>query len=75
MNRKYDNGTRAFIWNAFNDVFYCLISPGVVFYGAPSVRGRVRRLCSSLGETSEARIDSPRLESKHATIIQVKPLY
>ena len=48
MNREYDNGTRAFIWNAFNDVFYCLISPGVVFYGAPSVRGRVRRLCSSL---------------------------
>ena len=75
MNREYDNGTRAFIWNAFNDVFYCLISPGVVFYGAPSVRGRFGRLCSSLDETQEAGRDSPVLRSKHATIIHVKPLY
>ena len=47
QSEDYDNGTRAFIWNALNDFFFCLLSPMVLLYGAPSVRWKVTRLLRS----------------------------
>ena len=40
QSEEYDNGTRAFIWSAITDIFFCVICPGAVLYGAPSVRWR-----------------------------------
>lgn len=44
QSKEYDNGTRAVMWNAIIDIFYCLLCPGVVFYGAPTIRRRVSKL-------------------------------
>ena len=37
-SKDYDNGTRAFLFNSQNDIIYCILCPGVVFYGAPTIR-------------------------------------
>ena len=44
QSKEYDNGTRAVMWNAIIDIFYCILCPGVVFYGAPTIRRRFTRL-------------------------------
>ena len=67
QSEDYDNGTRAFIWNAINDFFFCLLSPMVVLYGAPSVRWRITRLFRSPG------LSTPRKVAQPSNVTSVKP--
>ena len=40
---KADSGTKAFLLAFALDPFYCIMSPMLVFYGAPSIRRKIRR--------------------------------